>query len=235
MKNFFRKCSKSNNPLIRRYAGLLSTKSIDSDFFFKEVDNESIFDFTVRKIMNAIPELANYEDCFFLDSVLMDIYNKKNKVYISKAGLIRELSECSKILNANLRKEKHIFAVDIITLEYSLRRDGKTEKEISSIIKKLRKLLSPEIEQEKKYIFNDNSKDPLGEFKQVQGILDLHDGSYKENDDQYYDLLGILNSEHINLRQRNSEDMEWTLKRPVKDSSSISKRDEKTFLQKTKL
>lgn len=163
---------------------------------------------------------------------MIDIYNKKNKVFIRKAGLIREIPECSKILNANLRKEKHIFAVDIITLEYSLRRDGKTEKKVSRIIKKLRKLLSPEIEQEKKYIFNDNSKDPLGEFKQVQGILDLHDGSYKENDGQYYDLLGILNSEHINLRQRNSEDMEWTLKRPVKDSSSISKRDEKDFSSK---
>lgn len=128
MKNFFRECSKSRNPLTRRYAELLSARSIDSGVIFKEVDNESTFDFTVRKIKNAIPDLANYEDCFFLDSVLMDIYNKKNKVFIRKGGLIQELSDCSKILNANLRKEKHIFAVDVVTLEYSLKRDGKPKK-----------------------------------------------------------------------------------------------------------
>lgn len=232
MNNFFRECSKSPNGIVRRYAKLLSTRYVDDKIVYKEIGSNQSFDFTVKKIITAIPELAKYKDCVFLDSTLIDIYNKKNKVYIKKGGLIRDISECSRILNSDLRKEKHIFAVDLYSLELSLRKDGKSKGEIAKILKKVKKALSPEIEQEKKYTFNEKSKDPKEDFKRIIDVLKLSGCQFIENSDDYYDHLGILSEQHINLRQRVGSENEWTLKRPVKDSSSISKRDETNFSTK---
>lgn len=231
MKNFFRECEDSSDEVIRRYTKLLSTRSLDNDIIYKEMDDSSSFEFFKSKIMNAVPELAEYENCFFTDSVDINIYSQKNKVYIRKGGLIQDIKDCSRILNSDLRKEKHIFAVDLITLEHSLRRTGKTEKEIESIIKKVKKAMSPEIEQEKKYTFNENSKNPKADFMQIKESLGLENCKLIENSDVYYDKDNVLAELHINLRRRENKN-EWTLKRPVKDSSSISKRDEVNFSSK---
>ncbi len=232
LNNFFRECCQSANPIIRRYAQMLSTKTIADGIMFKEMNNSQSFDFNVKKIMSGVPDLANYSECIFLDSVLIDIYKKKNKVYIKKGGLIKDISECSKILNSDLVKERHVLAVDLYALEYALRRDGKTEQEIATILKKVKKALSPEIEQEKKYTFNELSSNPKEDFKKIVQALKLQECKFIENYDDYYDDMGILSEFYINLRKRSGNEDEWTLKRPVKDNSSISKRDETNFSTK---
>lgn len=232
IKNFFRECEQSDNLIVKRYAQFLSTRSIDSSVLYKELDNSQSFEFAVERLLNVVPELKTYKEAFFLDSSLIDIYNKKNKVYIRKGGLIRDISESSKILNSSLRKEKHIIAVDIVSLEYSLRKAGKSDEEIVSIIKKVKKALSPEIEQEKKYTFNSSSQNPAEDFKKIISRLNLGSCKLIENIDVYYDYQNVLSSEHINLRKRDGDEKAWTLKRPVQDSSSITKRNEKDFISK---
>ncbi|HBA38125.1 MAG TPA: hypothetical protein DCY94_05335 [Firmicutes bacterium] len=233
MNNFFRECENDTNEIARRYARFLSTRSIDTDIIHKEINDFSSFEFEKNKILNAVPELKSHPNCIFVDSVNINIYNQKNKVFIKKGGLIRDIKECSRILNSDLRKEKHIFAVDLVALEHSLKRAGKTKEEIASIIKRIKKAMSPEIEQEKKYTFNEKSTDPKTDFAEIKRCLNLGSCKLIENDDVYYDKDGVLQELHINLRRREKEnETEWTLKRPVKDSSSISKRNEKNFSSK---
>ncbi len=230
MDNLFREYSSNSDPVIRRYARILQTRQIDDGILFKEINDKGSFEFFKSKVRNAVLELADYDDCVFLDSCVIDIYNKKNKIYIKKNGLIQDLSECSKILNSNLHKEKHIYGVDLVVLEERLRRDGKTQEQIDKIIKKVKKVMSPEIEQEKKYTFNENSSDPKEDFKKIKESLELGGAKFIENLDVYFDNEGILETRKINLRRRgNGAEVEWTIKRPVKDYTSISKRDEKNF------
>jgi len=227
MNNIFREMSKSSDPIIRRYAKMLSLRNIDDNVKYKEFDSEVRAEFFYSRIMNAVPELRDYQDVILRDSVNISIYNRKNKIYIRKGGLIQDISECSKILNSDLQKEKHLVGVDIAVLRMQLEKDGKTKEEIDSIIKRIEKAMSPEIEQEKKYRFNSLSLSPVEDFKKIKSTLGLGNPKYIVNDDTYYDKDKKLYSMHINLRKRGEG--EWTLKRPVEDQTSISKRDEKNF------
>ena len=227
MNNIFRENLDSADETIKRYASLLSTRKLDSDILIKEINEKTAYDFFKNKLFANVAELINYSDCFLETTSSIKIYNKDNKVFINKDGLIQDIMESSKILNSELEKEKYVLAVDLNLLAKLLNRDNIDSKEIISKIKKAFKI---EIEQEKKYIFSEHLKTSSAGSQIVKKELNLRNPKYTENHDIYYDENDMLENHRIALRKRITKDkIEYTLKRPLNDSTSISKREEKNF------
>ena len=229
MENLFRKYLNSENEIIRRYAKLLNDRKLDNNFVLKEINSKESFESYKFKLINYIPELMGYPECLFEAFAKISIYNKDNKVFINKGGLIQDISDTSKILNSELKKQKYVIGVDLYLLKKRLEKNNVDVNKIREIIKKVKEVTSPQIEQEKKYIFSIDSINPLEEFKIIRDRLKLVNPEYIENYDVYYDKDDILSSQRINVRKRSSKIMEWTCKKPVKDKTSISKRNEENF------
>lgn len=233
MNNIFREQLNSSDSIIKRYASILNSRKLDNSFIIKEMDNKESYDFFCKSLVSKIPELKHYEECLFQANSKVSIYNKDNKVFINKSGLIQDISESSKILNLDLYKENYIVAIDINLLELQLEQSGYSKEDILNIIEKIKKAMSVEIEQEKKYIFdNNNNREELQEkFEIIAKELQLKNPTLITNYDTYFDCNDILESKRIALRKREvNGNTEWTLKRPLSDKSSVSKRDEKNFL-----
>lgn len=232
MRENFRKYLNCDNEVLQRYAYLLHYRVIDSSIIVREINDKAKFDFFQSKVHNAVPELANYPECIYTSDSFISTYSKKNKIYINKGGIIQDISDSSKILNSELTKGKYAMGIDVLLLKRLLVRDNVPQDKIDSIIKKVQKAMSNEIEQEKKYTFNNLSTDPKTDFKRIRDGLGLIKPKFVTNYDTYYeDSEGILKKLKINIRKRVKEngEYEWTVKRPVKDQTSISKRDEKDF------
>lgn len=231
MNNIFRENLTNENESIKRYANLLSLRKLDEGFIIKEINSLDSYNYYKSKLLVKVPELERYSACLFESNTNISIYNKTNKIFINKSGLIQDISDSSKILNSELKKDKYLIAVDLVLLRKLLMKDNINNQEIEKIIKKIKKATSIEIEQEKKYIFpKEFSVNPKEEFKQIREKLELGDAEYIENDDTYYDQNNILETYRIAVRKRVSNGKtEWTVKRPLNDKSSISKRDEKNF------
>lgn len=230
MNNVFRESLKSSDEVIRRYAARLSVRKLDDDFLVKELNDKNGFKFYKNKLFSIVPELKKYSECLFESNSTMSIYNKSNKIFINKLGLIQDLSECTRILNSDLTKEKYIIAIDIFLLRKLLKQDNVKEEEIARIIANVKRATAVEIEQEKKYTFSSLSKDPKKEFKLIREALNLGTAEYIENYDTYYDYKGILEQARIAVRKREvAGKVEWTVKKPLTDKSSISKREERNF------
>lgn len=231
MNNYFRECTSNSNPVIRRYANLLVNRKIDSSFIIKELNNKSSFDFYMNRLYNAVPELKKYDKCVFESNSKISIYNKDNKIFINKDGLIQDISECSKILNSELKKEKFLVAVDLELLRKCLKLDNVVDVEINRIIENVKKATTVEIEQEKKYTFSkEKAVNPIEDFKKIADSLKLTNPKCINNIDTYYDDNNILETYRIAVRKREKNGIdEWTIKKPLNDKSSISKRDEKNF------
>lgn len=234
MNNLFREYSSLSTPQIQRYAALLSNRNLDNGFIIKEVSNKKSFDFFLETLYKKIPELPEYSDCIFTAKKKVSVYNQDNKVLINNDGLIKDISECSQILNSELQKETFIFAVDLQLLRTLMTERGIPEKRIDAIIDAIQKALSVEIEQEKKYILADDATlTPEETFAQIKDKLKLENPKIINNVDTYYDCDDILESYRIAVRRREKNGyVEWTVKRPLNDKSSISKRDEKNFTSK---
>lgn len=230
MNNIFRESLKSKDEVIRRYASRLSVRKLDENIILRELNDKDSFHFYKNKLLNKVPELQKYSECLFENNCSISIYNKNNKIFINKLGLIQDLSECTKILNSNLTKEKYLIAVDIFLLRRLLELDNVKEEEINRIIASVKKATAVEIEQEKKYTFSASAKNPKEEFKLIRQTLNLGEAEYVENYDTYYDYKGILEKARVNVRKRVTEGkVEWTVKKPLTDKSSILKREEKNF------
>lgn len=232
LRDLFEKYLTSDDITLRRYASILNTLKLDQEYLIKEINDRASFTFFQNKIYTSIPELANYPEVIITNQSKISIYNSDNKIFINNHGLIEDISECSKILNSELKKDKYIIGIDLYLLKKLLRKDSYSESKISEIIKKINKLMSNEIEQEKKYTLKDNITDPLAAFKIIRDNLNLSKPKYIKNMDTYFtDSEGILRSHRIAVRKRIGEDgeIEYTIKRPLKDKSSISKRNEKNF------
>lgn len=231
LNNYFRENTMNKDEVTKRYAELLSSRKLDDNFLIKEINEKNVYENYKSRIFSNIPELNNYKAALFESFCKVKIYNQDNKIFINKGGIIQDISQCSKILNSNLYKEKYIIGVDITLLKKLLLNDGKSKEEIDIIIKKIRKLISPEIEQEKKYTFKKDSISPKEGFKLIKEKLGLDNPEYIKNLDTYYDDIGEnLSKERIAIRKRISgNEEEWNVKKPIKDKTSISKRDEKTF------
>ena len=230
MNNIFRENLNNSDEVIRRYASRLSVRKLDDDILIKELNDEKRFILYKNKLLTKVPELVKYSECLFESKCSVSIYNKNNKIFINKLGLIQDLSECTKILNSNLTKGKYILAVDILLLRKLLEKDNVLNSEIDRIINNVRSATSVEIEQEKKYTFSSLSNDPKEEFKLIKEKLGLAGVEYIENYDTYYDCNGILAKARIAVRKREMNGKEeWTVKKPLTDKSSISKREECNF------
>lgn len=230
IQNLFRENLNNPDPIISRYAKLLYNRQIDEHFIIVEINNQEKYEYYQVELFSKVPILANYPECFLESKCKSSIYSG-NKIFIRKDGLIKDISECSKILNSELKKEKYILGIDLDLLRTLLKKDGRSPEEIKDIIKEIKKATANEIEQEKKYVFTDeaNIKSTEG-FKIVRDELGLGEAQYIENVDTYYDCESILEKYRINVRRRVSNgDEEWTVKRPLNDKTSISKRIEKNF------
>ena len=228
MKNIFRENLNNENQIISRYANLLDTKKLDNNFLVKEINDKNSYDFYKKRLINNIPELEKYSSCLFESSNNIGIYNKSNKIFINNNGLIQDISDSSKILNSELKKDKYVLAIDLYLLEKLLKHDNVND--VDKIIEKVKKHFSIEIEQEKKYTFSSKSQNPIEEFKKIKDTLGLTNVEYIENYDTYYDENNILETYRIALRKRvESGNVIYTIKKPLNDSTSISKRDEKNF------
>lgn len=234
MNNIFREHLESSNPILKRYSELLSSRKIDNGFCIKEYDNEEYYKNFLKRLFAKCPILKSYPEVVFQDKSKVSVYNQANKVFINKKGLIQDISDSSKILNSSLQKDKYIIAIDLHLLEILLARNKVPKYEIDGVLKEIIKAMAPEIEQEKKYIFNDSlSKDSESAFEQIKNILGLSKPKIVQNQDVYFDHDSILESYRIAVRKRVSNGkIEWTVKRPIKDKTSISKRDEKNFSSK---
>lgn len=230
LNNFIVECLSSKDEIVRRYAEILVSKKIDN-FSIKETNNIREFELFKERVFNNIPELSNYMDAIYFSQTKIDVYNKeKDKILIRKNGIISDISECSKILNSNLVKEKHVIGIDLNLLKLLLRRDNSNEKEVKNIISRIETLFNGEIEQEKKYTFIEEANVDLKEgFKLVANALGLENPEYIENHDIYYDSDDVLSIKRIAVRKRivNGKE-EWNIKRPLNDITSISKRNEIT-------
>lgn len=230
MSNIFREALSSSDIIIRRYASMLSVRKLDENILVKEINDKNSFIFYRSKLLSKVPELQKYSACLFESECSISIYNENNKIFINKLGLIQDLSDCTKILNPNLTKEKYIIAIDLLLLRRLLELDNVREDEIDEIIRKVRNATAVEIEQERKYTFSSSSKCPKKEFKIIKEEFNLGLAEYIENYDTYYDYDGILESFRIAVRKRVSDGkVEWTVKKPLTDKSSISKREERNF------
>ena len=154
MNNYFREYSTSNNPIVKRYSTLLINRKLDNQFIIKEIDQKDKYDYYLTRLFNSVPELNKYKEFFFQSNCKVSIYNKDNKIYVNKDGLILDISDSSKILNSELKKEKHVLAIDIYLLRILLKLDCVSEIDIDKIVKNLKKVTAVEIEQEKKYNFS---------------------------------------------------------------------------------
>lgn len=231
IKNAFRENINNQNIVISRYAKLLNNKKLDSGFIIREINNINDYNYYKERLFENVPEIIKYSECIFESSCKIAIYNKDNKVFINKSGLITDISECSKILNSELNKEKYGIAVDTTLLKELLMKDKVDNNTINAIINKVIESTSIEIEQEKKYIFKtDNVEEIRSGFNLIKNKLKLSNPEYIENLDVYYDYNDILESKRIAVRKRFSKGKEcWNVKRPLKDMTSISKRNEKKF------
>ena len=210
-----------SNEIIKRYATILSGKKLDDGFIIKEINNTTSYDFYKKRLYRLVPELKKYDSCIFFSHCSASIYNSKNKIFIDKDGLIKEISESSRILNSELKKEKYIVSIDLKLLKKCLELDCIPSDEIEEIIKRVRNATSAEIEQEKKYTFKENSN-PCEDFKKIISVLNLTEPKFIENVDTYYDCENILETCRINVRKRvNNDIVEYTVKRPLSDKSSI--------------
>ncbi len=234
MNNIFRENLDSNNPILRRYSHLLSSRKIDSCFVIKEYDDETKFKHFRKRLFSRCQVLEKYPEVVFQDKSKVSVYNKTNKVFVNKQGIIQDISDSSKILNSSLQKEKYVIAIDTELLTILLKRDNIPEKDISDILKEITKVMAPEIEQEKKYVFTDDlAQSPEEAFAEIKNILGLSNPKIVQNQDVYYDHDRILESYRIAIRKRVcGGKVEWTVKRPIKDKTSLSKRDEKNFSSK---
>lgn len=228
MNNLFRRHMESEDLTIKRYANLLTNKKLDNNFIIREINNATTYDFYKKRLYSLIPELEKYSNCIFESYCNASIYNSKNKIFIDKDGLIKEISESSKILNSELKKDKYIISIDLQLLRKSLELDNVPLDKINDIIERVKKVTSTEIEQEKKYTFK--SINPCQDFKKIVKALNLNNPKFIENIDTYYDYNNILETYRINVRKRECDGrIEYTVKRPLNDKSSISKREEKSF------
>ena len=230
VQNLFRENLNNPDPITSRYAKLLYNRQIDEHFIIVEINNQEKYEYYQVELFSKVPILANYSECFLESNCKSSIYSG-NKIFIRKDGLIKDISECSKILNSELKKEKYILGIDLDLLKTLLKKDGRSPEEIKDIIKETLKATANEIEQEKKYVFTDEANiNPIKGFKIVRDELGLGEAQYIENVDTYYDCESILEKYRINVRRRVSNgDEEWTVKRPLNDKTSISKRIEKNF------
>ena len=230
VQNLFRENLNNPDPITSRYAKLLYNRQIDEHFIIVEINNQEKYEYYQVELFSKVPILANYPECFLESNCKSSIYSG-NKIFIRKDGLIKDISECSKILNSELKKEKYILGIDLDLLKTLLKKDGRSPEEIKDIIKETLKATANEIEQEKKYVFTDEANiNPIKGFKIVRDELGLKEAQYIENVDTYYDCESILEKYRINVRRRVSNgDEEWTVKRPLNDKTSISKRIEKNF------
>ena len=229
IQNLFREHLSDRNPIIRRYANLLCNRALDEKIIIIEINDKSKYDFYCEELFRKVPELRNYPQCFLKAECKSSIYNG-NKIFIRKSGLIKDISECSMILNSELKKEKYILGIDLYLLEVMLKKD-KYKVEVKTVIERVKRATENEIEQEKKYIFTEeNSVSPVEGFKIIREKLGLDKAKYIENMDTYFDCEDTLEKYRINVRRRISGDVEeWTVKRPLDDKTSISKRVEKNF------
>ena len=230
IQNLFREHLGDKNPVIRRYANLLCNRSLDENFAIIEINDKSKYDFYRSELFRKVPELLNYPECFLESNCKSSIYSG-NKIFIRKNGLIKDISECSKILNSELKKEKYILGIDLYLLEVMLKKDGYKVEEVNEVIGRVRRATENEIEQEKKYVFTEGSSvSPVEGFKMIREKLGLDKAKYIENMDTYFDCEDTLEKYRINVRRRISGGKEeWTVKRPLDDKTSISKRVEKNF------
>lgn len=235
INSFIKECELSDDLIVKRYAEILISRKVDSNFTVKELNSKHDFDLFKERLLSNIPELKEYEEALFSSYCKVSTYNKDNKIFINKNGLIVDISECSKILNSSLTKEKYIFGIDLFLLNMLLKKDKYDDKKIKKILSKIKTLNSAEIEQEKKYVFDkDISTDPKEEFKLIRDSLELSNPEYIENNDIYYDYNGVLDAKRIAVRKRTdgSGKEEWNVKRPLNDKTSISKRNEITCYSK---
>lgn len=232
LKNYFEELSQYSDcpETIKRDAKLLLNKSLDDNFIYKEINNGNTYNLFKERLITTIPELQSVPNSILESFCSVNVYSEKNKVYIRKDGVILDLSQCSKILNSELKKEKYIIAIDFLSLIRELERQNMPKAKIGKIISKIKEMMGDEIEQEKKFTFNSLSTDPKADFEKIKAFLNLGNGDFFRNNDVYYDENGLLDANKINVRYRNVQSGGvWTAKRPLIDQSSICKRNEKNF------
>lgn len=232
LKNYFEELSECLDcpDSIKRDAKLLLDKSLDSNFIYKEINNASTYNLFKERLITDIPELQNVPNSILESFCSVNVYSEKNKVYIRKGGIILDLSRCSRILNSELKKEKYIIAIDFLILIRELEKQNIAKDKINKIISKIKEMMGDEIEQEKKFTFNDLSENPKVDFEQIKTFMNLRDGESFSNNDIYYDANGLLDANKINVRYRSVKSGGvWTVKKPLIDQSSINKRFEKNF------
>ena len=229
LKHYFEElANRPDSPdYIKRDANLLLNKSLDSNFVYKEINNGNTYSLFRERLISSVPELQDIPNSILESFCKVNVYSEKNKVYIRKNGLVQDLSKCSQILNSELKKEKYIIAIDLLALRRELKRIGINEIDIAKKIKKIKEAMSVEVEQEKKFIFNNLSTNPKSDFESIKAFMNLDDSNFFHNNDTYYDFEGVLGKNKINVRYRSNDT--WTVKKPLTDKSSICKRFEKNF------
>ena len=221
----------NKDTCIKRYAEILSKKSMDEYFLLKEFSDKNSYDVFLKQLFETFPILNSIKEVVLTSSAKISIYNKNNKILINKDGIIKDISEISKILNSDLKKEKFIVSIDLVILKELFRKNNIEEQTTNKIIKQINEYFGTKIEMEKKYSFNEESVNPKEEFKLISTNLELENPTYLENKDTYYeDVDCLLDENNISVRKRiTNKKEEWTIKRLLEDNTSILKREELNF------
>jgi hypothetical protein len=216
----------------KRYTDIILNRQIDENIKYKVFQNKTQYRFFLNKVYTDYPFIKKYNEAVATISSKTNIYSSKNRIYINSNGLIKDINECP-ILNSNLVKEKHIFAIDFVLLKYLLEKDNC--KDVDNVIANINNIYNPEIEEEKKYTFTSNNQDEINKnIELLKGTLNLENRKDIINEDIYYDdENGLLGEMRITVRNRKTKDKDvWNVKIPIIDKSSITKRIEKEFNSK---
>jgi len=173
----------NKDTCVRRYAEILSKKSIDEYFVIKEFSEKNSYDVFLKQLFETFPVLNDIKEVVLTSFANISIYNKNNKILINKDGIIKDISEVSKILNSDLKKENFVVSIDLVILKELLRKNDVEEQTVNKIIKEINEYFGTKIEKEKKYCFNEESVNPKDEFKLISSNLKLGESTYLENKD----------------------------------------------------
>ncbi len=195
---------------------MLYNRVVDDAILIKEVNSSRDADALKANLYMIVPELKDYDEAVYQNYSKINLYKKEYKILIKKDGIIRDITECSDILNREITKEKYVFGVDLFLLRRLLEQNLVSKEKIEDIIARVQTVLSGQINQERKYIIG--GEYPKEDFKNIRDNFNLGLANFIRYDDTYYEDKDVLLRQlGIKVRKRVNElgEVIWTIKRPI--------------------
>ncbi len=214
----------SLNSYTRRLAYLIRYPL--EDVLIKVFDNDS----EINILESEIKGYINLDSSFYgrIDRKICVYDPKKNKVYIKKINdEVKDLMQVSAIIEDEISERIIVSYLDLNLLKSYLKLEGKTDAEISILIKNISKMYGKKkYEIEKKYTCTS-----LNDLNSARGFLNLAEGNEYItvlNEDVYYETTAP--EKKLTARKRVVDSVVvYTIKASLADETSLTKRGENNY------